>query len=43
MVWNEKGDSRVCGCIRRLSEDQGRASETRRFVAVVADSSVEMR
>jgi hypothetical protein len=42
-LWrNEKGDSRVCGYMRQLLEDQGKASETRRFVAVVADSSVEM-
>jgi hypothetical protein len=29
--------------MRQLLEDQGRASETRRFVAAVADSTVEMR
>jgi hypothetical protein len=28
--------------MRQLSEDQGRTSETRRFVAAVADSTVEM-
>jgi hypothetical protein len=28
--------------MRQLSEDQGRTSKTRRFVAVVVDSSVEM-
>jgi hypothetical protein len=28
--------------MRHLSEDQGRASETRRFVVVIADSSMEM-
>ena len=38
----EKGNSRVCGHMRQLSENQGRTSETRKFVVVVADSSVEM-
>jgi hypothetical protein len=42
VVWNEKRDSRVCGCMRQLSGDQGRASEARRFVAAIADSLVEM-
>jgi hypothetical protein len=28
--------------MQQLSEDQGRTSETRRFVAAVADSAVEM-
>jgi hypothetical protein len=28
--------------MRQLSEDQGRTSETRRFVAVIVDSSAEM-
>ncbi len=35
-------DSRVCFQMRHLLENQGRASETRRFVAAIADSSVEM-
>jgi hypothetical protein len=42
VVRYEKGDSRVCGYMRQLSKDQGRASETRRFVADVVDSSVKM-
>jgi hypothetical protein len=42
MVWYEKRDSRVCGQMRQLLEDQGRTSKTRRFVAAVADSVVEM-
>jgi hypothetical protein len=42
VVWNEKGDNRVCGYMRHLSEDQGRASETPRFVIAIADSSVEL-
>jgi hypothetical protein len=42
VVWYEKRDSRVCGQMRQLSEDQGRTSEARRFVAAVADSLVEM-
>jgi hypothetical protein len=37
-----KRDSRVCGQMRQLSEDQGRTSETCRFVAAVADSALEM-
>jgi hypothetical protein len=28
--------------MQQLSEDQGRTSETRRFVAAIADSIVEM-
>jgi hypothetical protein len=43
VVQYEKGDSRVCCHMRQLSEDQGRASEARRFVTAVADSAVEMR
>jgi hypothetical protein len=42
VVQYEKRDSRICGKMRQLSEDQGRTSETRRFVAAIADSSVEM-
>jgi hypothetical protein len=42
MVWYENRDSRVCGQMRQLSEDQGRSLETRRIVAAVADSTVEM-
>jgi hypothetical protein len=42
VVRNEKRDSRVCGQMRQLSEDQGRTSEARGFVAAVVDSSVEM-
>jgi hypothetical protein len=41
VVRDEKRDSRVCGQMRQLSEDQGRTSETRRFVAAVADSTVD--
>jgi hypothetical protein len=43
VVWYEKRDSRVCGQMRQLLEDQGRALEARRIVAAVADSAVEMR
>jgi hypothetical protein len=39
---DEKRDSRVCVQMRQLLEDQGRTSETRRIVAAVADSAVEM-
>jgi hypothetical protein len=42
VVRYEKGDSRVCCQMRQLLEDQGRTSETHRFVAAIADSSVEM-
>jgi hypothetical protein len=42
VLWNEKGDSRICGYMRQLFEDQGGASETCRFAAAIADSSVEM-
>jgi hypothetical protein len=42
VVWYEKRDSRVCGQMRSLSENQGRTSETRRVVAAIADSFVEM-
>jgi hypothetical protein len=42
VVRYEKRDSRVCGQMRQLSEDQGRTLETRRIVAAVADSAVEM-
>jgi hypothetical protein len=42
VVRYEERDSRVCGQMRQLLEDQGRTSEARRFVAAVADSSVEM-
>jgi hypothetical protein len=42
MVRYEKGDNRVRCQMRLLSEDQGRTSETHRFVAVVVDFSVEM-
>jgi hypothetical protein len=42
VVQNEKRDSRVCGQMRQLLEDQGRTLETRRIVAAVADSVVEM-
>jgi hypothetical protein len=42
VVWNEKGDSRICGCMRQLSENQGRTSEARRSVTAIADSSVKM-
>jgi hypothetical protein len=42
VVWNEKGDSGVCCHMRQLSKNQGRALEARRFVADIADSSVEM-
>jgi hypothetical protein len=43
VVWNEKGDSRIYGCMRQLLEDQGRTLEARGFVADVADFSMEMR
>jgi hypothetical protein len=42
VVQYEKRDSRICGQMRQLSEDQGRTSETCRIVAAVADSIVEM-
>jgi hypothetical protein len=42
VVRYEKRDSRVCGQMRQLSEDQGRTSETRMIVAAVVDSIVEM-
>jgi hypothetical protein len=42
VVRYEKRDSRICGKMRQLSEDQGRTSETRKSVADVVDSSVEM-
>jgi hypothetical protein len=42
VVQNEKKDSRVCGQMRQLSEDQGRTLETRGIVAAIADSGVEM-
>jgi hypothetical protein len=42
VVRYEKRDSRVRGQMRQLSKDQGRTSETHRFVAAVADSVVEM-
>jgi hypothetical protein len=43
VVRYEKRDSTVCGQMRQLLEDQDRISETRRIVAAVADSVVEMR
>jgi hypothetical protein len=42
VVQNETGDSRVSCHMRQLSENQGTTSEARRFVAAVADSSVEI-
>ena len=42
VVQYKKRDSKICGQMRQLSEDQGRTSEARRFVVAVADSSMEM-
>jgi hypothetical protein len=42
VVRYEKRDNKVCCQMRELSEDQGRTSEARRFVAAVADYSMQM-
>jgi hypothetical protein len=42
VVRYEKRDNIICGKMRQLSDDQGRTSETRRIVAAIADSAVEM-